>query len=208
MELMTEQGDGYFNPANNTWLVFTELPKDNGGVRLVMDWFVAAGETLPNTRHYHAGPADFASERFDLIAGSAVYWIGDTEHRADAPQGFDVPCNTVHVHPRNVGSGEMHVRQTVTTPQPDLHNLQRAQHFFETLVALGQQGKTDRECNFTDRLQSALTVKETLLDPTWLAGQSQTLQRATIGLGATIALTLGYKARHQPVKEQAAAQTP
>ncbi len=206
--MTTEQGDSYFNPVNNTRLVFTELPKDNGGVRLVMDWFAGPGETLPNTRHYHAGPADFASERFDLIAGSAVYWIGDSEHRADAPHSFDVRCNTIHVHPRNVGSGEMHVRQTVTTHQPDLHNLQRAQHFFETLVALGQQGRTDRECNFTDRLQSALTVRETLLDPTWLAGQSQALQRATIGLGATLALTLGYKARHLPVKEQATAQTP
>lgn len=206
--MMTEQGDSYFNPANNTRLVFTELPKDNGGVRLVMDWFAGPGETLPNTRHYHAGPADFASERFDLFAGSAVYWIGDTELRANAPHSFDIPCNTVHVHPRNVGSGEMHVRQTVTTPQPDLHNLQRAQHFFETLVALGQQGKTDRECNFTNRLQSALTVKETLLDPTWLADQPQALQRASLGLAATLALTLGYKARHQPAKEQAAAQTP
>lgn len=205
---MAGQDDSYFNPASRTRLVFTERPEANGGVRLVMDWFVAPGETLPSARHYHAGPADFASERFDLIAGSAVCWIGDKEHRGDAPHVFEIPCNTVHVHPRNTGAGEMHVRQTVSTPEPDLHNLQRAQRFFETLVALGQQGRSDREGAITDRLQSALTVKETLLDPTWLAGQPQALQRATLGMGATLAVTLGYKAHHLPVKEQALTENP
>ncbi|TYR34629.1 hypothetical protein FY036_04560 [Mesorhizobium microcysteis] len=202
---MTAQGDSYFNPVSRTRLVFTELPADNGGTRLVMDWFVAPGETLTSARHYHAGPKGYVSERFDLIAGSTVCRVGETEHRRDAPHIFEVPCNTAHVHPRNVGTGEMHVRQTVTSREPDMHNLQRAQRFFETLTALAQQGKVDREGNIKNPLQSALTIRETLLDPTWLDGRPQTAQRLMLGVAATLARALGYTPHHQPQKEPASA---
>jgi hypothetical protein len=73
---MAVRGDSYFNPASRTRLVFVELPEDNGGRGLVMDWFVAPGEWLVGAAHIHAGPDGLVVERFDLTAGSAACRIG------------------------------------------------------------------------------------------------------------------------------------
>jgi hypothetical protein len=201
---MAERGDSYFNPVSRTRLVFVELPRDNGGIRMVMDWFVAAGEGLVGAAHYHAGPDGFVSEKFELVSGTALCRIGGREHRADAPHTFDIPCNTVHVHPRNAGQGEMHVRQTILLAEPDLPVIEGAERFFETVAALAQKNKVNRNGDIRDPLQSVLTLSETLLDPTWLPVVPQPIQRMSFGLGAAVARMLGYKAHHLPVKEAAA----
>jgi hypothetical protein len=197
---MTEKGDSYFFPGGMR-LVFVELPKDNGGARLVMDWFVPAGEALVQTRHVHSGPAGAVVERFELIAGSAECEIGGRRHRADAPHVFDVPSEATHVHPRNTGTGEMHVRQSVLPPEPDLRVTSGGLRFFETTAALAQRGKLNRKGEIADPLQSLLTLNDTLMDPTWLPGLPRPLQRAMFSAGAALARMLGYKAHHVPTKQ-------
>jgi hypothetical protein len=54
-------------------------------------------------------------------------------------------CNIAHVHPWNAGGSAMHVRQTISLLRPDAKLLDGVQDFFETLVALSQQGRADHK---------------------------------------------------------------
>ena len=197
---MTERGDTCRFPDGKR-VVFVELPRDNGGARLVLDWFVPPGAALVQTNHIHAGPQGAVVERFELISGSAECWIGGVKLSADAPHGFDVPAGSSHIHPRNICAGEMHVRQFVLPPEPDMPVMTGAQHFFETTTALAQQGKLNGKGEIADPLQSALTLNDTLIESTWLAGIPRPLQRVTFGAAAALARLLGYKALHAPRTE-------
>lgn len=197
---MSERGDSYLFPGGMR-LVFVELPQDNGGARLVMDWFVPAGAALVQTNHVHAGPAGAVVERFELMAGSAECRIAGRTHRAEAPHVFDIPSEAAHVHPRNIGPGEMLVRQSVLPPEPDLRVTSGGLRFFETTAALAQRGKLNRKGEIADPLQSLLTLNDTLMDPTWLPGLPRPLQRALFRGGAALARMLGYQAHLVPAKE-------
>lgn len=197
---MTERGDSYLFPDGKR-LVFVELPKDNGGVRLVLDWFVPAGGALVQTDHVHAGPDGTVVERFELTEGSAECWIGGKRHSAEAPHVFDIPAGNSHIHPRETAGREMRVRQSVLPPEPDMAIMDGAQRFFETTTALAQRGKLNRKGEIADPLQSALTLHDTLIESTWLAGLPRGLQRVAFRGTAALARLLGYRAHHMPEPE-------
>lgn len=198
---MAERGESFFNPVTKTRMVFVDLPEDNGGRQIAIDWFVAPGERLAAARHYHAGPDRLVVERFDVLDGSAECTIGEVKRRAKAPHAFDVPCNSVHIHPANIGGGTLHVRQTVFLPEPDMTTLTRIEQFFETLMALSQQGKANRNGDIKNPLQGALTLHATLLDPTYLPVMPRGVQVAAFGAVARLAKLLGYRAHIVPTKE-------
>jgi hypothetical protein len=191
---MAQAGDSFYNPVAKTRMVFTTLPRDNGGTEIAIDWFVAPGERLAAANHYHAGPAGAVVERFDIFEGSCDYTLDGVASTATGPAFFEVRAGMPHIHPRNTGARTLHVRQTVAPPQPDMKTLIRLEMFFETLMALSQQGKANRDGDISNSLQSALTIYELLLDPTWVAGKSEKTQRWVMSTAAQLARGFGFKA--------------
>jgi mannose-6-phosphate isomerase-like protein (cupin superfamily) len=199
---MAERGDAFYNPVTRTRVVFLTVPADNGGREMVIDWYVPPGEMLPAAKHYHGGPANAIVERFDILSGTTTCWIGSEKRTVSAPALIEIPFNVVHVHPRNVGSETLHVRQSPwVAPEPSLVLLTRIERYFETLIALSQKGKVNRKGDFTDPLQSALTIHETLLDPSFLPVMPESVQKALFGSMAGLARRLGYQACYRPQKE-------
>jgi quercetin dioxygenase-like cupin family protein len=199
---MAERGDAFYNPVTKTRVVFVTVPEDNGGREMVIDWFVPPGEMLPAARHYHAGPDNVIVERFEILAGTATCWVGKDKRTVSAPGLVEIPFNVVHVHPRNVGRDMMHVRQTPwAVSEPNLALLTRIERYFETLIALSQQGKANRKGDFINPLQAALTIEETLLDPSFLPVMPRNAQKALFGSMAGLARRLGFQACHRPRKE-------
>ncbi len=195
---MAATGAELFNPATRTRVVFVTVPADNGGRAIAVDWFVPPGETLPSRPHYHAGPQGGVAERFDILAGRAALALGKRKLVVEAPATIDVAFNELHVHPSNAGDGELHVRQRaeLDPPQPDV--LFRLERFFETLMALSQQGKVRRNGDIKNPLQLAVTLDAFLLDPTFLPGLPQGAQKVIFGGLAKVARRLGYVPYHAP----------
>jgi hypothetical protein len=198
------RGAELFNPASRTRVVFTTVPGDNGGHAMAVDWFVPRGETLPNRRHYHAGPRGGIAERFDILSGSAACTVAGRKLVLEAPAILEIPFNEVHSHPANAGEGELHVRQSAEPDPPQPEVLFRLERFFETLMALSQQGKVRSNGDIADPLQMALTFDTFLLDPTFLSGLPRGTQKALFGAMARLARLLGYHAYHEPDWKKAA----
>jgi len=199
---MAERGDAFYNPVTKTRVVFLTVPADNGGREMVIDWYVPPGEMLPAAKHYHGGPANAIVERFEILSGTTTCWVGADKRTVSAPGVIEIPFNVVHIHPRNVGSDMLHVRQSPwVAPEPNLVLLTRIERYFETLIALSQKGKVNRKGDFINPLQAALTIHETLLDPSFLPVIPQNVQKALFGSMARLARRLGYQACYRPEKE-------
>lgn len=191
-------GESYWNPVSHTRMVVVTSARDGGGRRLAMDWHVPAGGCLVAANHLHAGPPGMTAERFEILSGRAQCRIGRTVHAAEAPHVFEIPTETPHIHPWNAGPGELHVRQVIEPPEPDLPLLQGVERYFETLIALSQQGKVDRKGLIRNPLQNALTLSEFLLGGTYLVGIPRGLQSvALLGLAA-LARRVGMSAYIAP----------
>jgi mannose-6-phosphate isomerase-like protein (cupin superfamily) len=195
---MARKGDELFNPVTKTRVVFVEVPADNDGRELAVDWHVPPGETLPVAPHYHAGPTGGVAETFTFISGSATMKVGGRKLTISAPSTIEVRFNEVHTHPANAGDGELHVRQSGTRDLPEPEMLGRVEQFLETLVALSQQGKVNRKGDITNPLQAALTINDLLLAPTFLPILPRGFQKAAFGALARIARRGGYRAYHRP----------
>ena len=174
-----------------------ELTDERRGLRLVytrtdpghleMEWFAQPGRLTVGRPHEHAQGGE---ERWELLSGEAAYRVGKDEQRVTAPHAWKIPPDTAHVHPWNVGDGEMHVRQTVESAEhPSVPD--GVGRYFETVFALSAQGKVDDKGDITDLLQSAVTIRELLLGGTWLSGPPRWLQRALFGTLAALARRTG-----------------
>ena len=195
---MVGSGDEIYNPVTRTRVVFVTAPADNDGRVIAVDWYVPPGEALPLMPHYHAGPAGEVAESFDVIAGTAACTVGKRRIVVTAPATIEVRFNEHHVHPRNVGQDELHVRQRAEPREPMPETLQRLQLFFETFMALSQKGKVNRRGDITDPLQSAVTFDAYLLDPTYLPVVPPAMQKVLFGGMAWLGRRLGYEAYHAP----------
>ena len=195
---MAARDDAFYNPVTRTLVVFTVVPGDNGGREIAVNWHVPPGEKLPASAHVHVGPLGVVAERFEILAGRCRARVGERTEEKRAPDIFEVPYNVEHVHPENTGEEGLHVRQHAVLDPPDLKTLTRLEKFFETFVALSQQGGVDRDGNIKDKLQAALTTTEFLLDPTYVTSMPRWLQKPLLGAAAEIARLRGYKAYHKP----------
>jgi hypothetical protein len=167
-------------------LVYAVTPAETGS-RLEMDWFARPGSATAGRPHVHAQGGE---ERWELAAGEAAYRVGSGEQRARAPHAWTIPPDTSHVHPWNVGDGEMHVRQIIESEaHPDVP--EGVARYFETLFALSARGGVDDAGDIRDRLQSALSIYELLMPGTWLPGPPRWAQRALFGSVARVARLTG-----------------
>ena len=158
-----------------------------GGRALELEWHVPVGERLVALPHRHVG----IPERFEIVRGSARHWVGRrrlTAHRGDA---WVVSAGTSHVHPGNVGSEPLVVRQSIELDEPDPALVGGVERYFETIFALENDGRVDRFGRIKNPFQDALTLSDTLIPGTYLSGVPIGLQRAVIGLLARIARRRG-----------------
>lgn len=197
---MLAGGEELWNPVTRTRVVFVRTPAETGGRELVIDWIVPPGERLVAKAHVHPGPEGLMAERFAVLAGTAGYRVGWRRGRGTPPHAWEVPCNVSHVHPWNAGRDPLHVRQSIRPPDPDPELLGDVQAYFETLVALSQQGRAGRKGQIHGVLQNALTLYELLLPGTYLARVPWWLQRALLGALADIARRCGMSAYVPPQK--------
>lgn len=196
--MMAQRGSELFNPVTRTRIVFVAVPADNGGCELTVDWFVPPGEMLPAAPHYHVGPSGGVAERFEVISGVATCRVGRDVVKTVAPGVIEIAFNQVHTHPINAAASELHVRQVGQRHVPEPEIFARVERFFETLIALSQQGKANAKGDIKNPLQAALTVNDLLLDPTFLPVLPRGIQRLAFKSAAALARQMGYRAYHKP----------
>jgi hypothetical protein len=178
--------------ARGLRLVYRATPWDTDGRRIELDWYARPGALTAGRPHIHSPGA---VESWELLVGEAVYRVGRDEQRVQAPHGWTIPANTSHVHPSNVGEGEMQVRQTIAT-ETEAEALEGVARYFETLFALSAQGKVKADGDIKDPLQQALTIYELLVPGSWLAGPPRWAQRAFFIPVAALARATGRVAYH------------
>lgn len=191
---MAEPGDVLENPAMGTTVEFVETSSSSDARRLVMDWTLPPGRRTVSTNHLHR----WGAERWEVLDGRAGYRIGRDENTADAGAAWDIPVKTAHVHPWNAGDGPLRVRQIVASSEGEPPLIPGVERFFETLCALGQQGKTDEKGDIRSRLQAAITIREFLMPNTYLVGPPRFLQDALFATAAAIARLAGRSAYVEP----------
>ena len=173
--------------SNGVRLRVVRTSETTGGRALELEWHVPVGERLVALPHRHVG----IPERFEIVRGSARHWVGRrrlTAHRGDA---WVVPAGASHVHPGNVGSEPLVVRQSIELDEPDPALVGGVERYFETIFALENDGRVDRFGRIKNPFQDALTLSDTLIPGTYLSGVPIGLQRAVIGLLAGIARRRG-----------------
>ncbi|HKP88628.1 MAG TPA: hypothetical protein VJT75_01520 [Thermoleophilaceae bacterium] len=189
---MPHAGQELVDDARGLRLVYRATPADTDGRRIELDWYVRPGALTAGRPHEHAAGA---VESWEILAGEAVYRVGKDEQRAGAPHRWTIPTDTSHIHPSNVGDGELHVRQTITT-ETEAEALEGVGRYFETLFALSAEGKVKPDGDIRDPLQQVLTIHELLMPGSWLAGPPRWLQRALFVPLAALARATGRRAYH------------
>jgi quercetin dioxygenase-like cupin family protein len=89
---MARAGEELFNPLSGEWIVFRLTAEETGGELLEMEsrW------TLPGRRapaHVHPG----MQERWQILAGTAGFRVGDVERTAAAGAAVIAPAGVAHV---------------------------------------------------------------------------------------------------------------
>jgi hypothetical protein len=91
----------------------------------------------------------------------------------------------------------LHVRQRITSPQPNVEVLAGVERFFEALTALSQQGKANRRGD--NPLHAALILTSTVFPITYVAYIPLRLQIPVLKGLAELGRRLGYPAHLLPI---------
>jgi quercetin dioxygenase-like cupin family protein len=178
---VARRGEVLESPINGQRAVFRETAGDTGGKLLRLDFFVAPDGFLGN-EHLHPRQ----EERIEVLSGALRCRVGGRERILG-------PGDAVAVHPGtphtlwNEGTEEAHA---LVEYRPAL----RMEDLFETLFALGRDGKTDEEGS-PGLLQGAVMLEE-YEDEYRLARPSPPVQKAFVTVLAPIGKLLGYRARY------------
>jgi mannose-6-phosphate isomerase-like protein (cupin superfamily) len=193
---MATPGDRIREPSG-VELLYVDTAGSSGGRRLVCQWTIPPGRRLVARAHRHPdGPEDWA-----VVDGDARHKIAGIEHDATTGDSWQVPGNTSHAHPWNIGSAPLVVRQTI---EADIDGLTLGvERYFETIMGLAQRGETDDEFDISSRLQSALSIRELLMPGSYLAGPPIWLQDALFAPLAALARRRGLSAWIEPRREPA-----
>jgi Cupin domain len=194
-------GDVLFNPVSGERLTFVRTSGSTDGTALVLEWRVPEGSRMVALPHRH--PSN--DEQFEIQEGRARFRVGTEWQEASAPYQFTVQRDTSHVHPANVGTGPLRVRQWIQLAGPDPQLVGGVERYFETITALARKGQVDRIGLIRNPLQFALTVSELLMPGTYLSFPRPDLQRPPVDALAAVARWLGMTAYHQPRFETSAA---
>ncbi|MEU6407087.1 cupin domain-containing protein [Streptomyces sp. NPDC046985] len=188
-------GDVYVNPPCCQRIVVRTAAQETGGVRSVMDLYVAPGGFAAD---FHVHPA--SEERFTLVRGRLRVSIAGTDVILDEPgQTVAVPPGTVH----RFFSASDH-EETFAV----VEFTQRADRFerllLRQLFGLAEDGRLDDQ-GIPGPLQTAVTMLE-FSDVLRFTSRPWPVQRTLYALLAPVARMRGYRAC-DPVAEERPAST-
>jgi hypothetical protein len=189
-----QAGQSVFNPVSGERTTFVRTAASTDGHALELLWRVPAGSRLAALPHVHPGEA----EEFELLEGTAEYRVGGDRETKEAPHRFTVPANTSHVHPKNVGEGELVLRQWIEVGDPRHAMLAGIQAYFETAAALAHEGKINRGGMIRNPLQFAVTVSECLMPDSVLSFPPASIQVPPTRGMAALAKRLGMQGYRAP----------
>jgi quercetin dioxygenase-like cupin family protein len=188
-------GDVIENPAIGQRLVLCVSPEETGGRSLVVEYsYKPHTGNKGHLSHVHRT----YKEHFEILAGTGRYQLDGQEKTAQAGDSFDVPLNTVHLHPWNDSAEELRIRQTTEALQPDLAGFNATLIAAETIAGLAQEGKIGT--NGQPNLFQGAVILHSLMPQSYTAGIPYGVQRVLIGVLATVGRLLGYRASYSHFK--------
>src|SRR4051812_40637433 len=98
------------NPVTGDRMIFHRRACDTAGRLIDIEWFLLSNNRAP--AHYHT----IVNERFEILEGMAAYVLGGVRYTARSGDVVNLPVGQAHVHPWNIGSGTLRLRQQVLCP--------------------------------------------------------------------------------------------
>ena len=174
------------DPATGVQIKVVLTARESLGKRFEVEITYPVGTGKEGQRpHFHT----VFDEQFEVIAGTAGYQVGGTEHKAPAGARFSIPRNQPHLNPYNAGQEVLRIRQWVELPQPDRRMLEAFEDFIETGFGLAAEGKRP------DFLQTVVLF-QALQPSSYAAGIPIPVQRVMFGGLAALGRMLGYQTRY------------
>jgi mannose-6-phosphate isomerase-like protein (cupin superfamily) len=146
----------------------------------------------PHERRPHAHAT--LTEIFEVLEGEARYRLGDEERALVAGERVEMPPNVPHVHPWNVGSGPLRVRQAVHLQGNDLAGAAAVEDYLVTTFGLAREGRTAADGR-APLLQVAVSL-HAAYPHVYLAGVPGSVQRTLFAILAPIGRAAGYRAKY------------
>jgi mannose-6-phosphate isomerase-like protein (cupin superfamily) len=184
--MMIRKGDTIQNPVTGERVTFLETAAETDGEAVVIDTSVAPNGSVAST-HVHP----LQSERFEIIAGTAEFHVGNESVTAEPGDVVTVEPGTPH-HFRNAGDQEL---RFVTEVRPALG----FESFLETMFGLAADGKTNKK-GLPNPLRLAVIMRDHF-DLVRLPFPPAILQKAGLMLGAPLGRLLGYRPTYVRVEE-------
>jgi mannose-6-phosphate isomerase-like protein (cupin superfamily) len=185
---MAQAGQTITDERTGTRILVHQTGRETAGRVLDLEVTYPAGQGRQGQQaHYHKT----FLERFEVISGTATYWVAGQEHRASAGTCFEMPCGTAHLNPWNAGQDELRLHQTVTLEVPDARTLAAFEDFFETIFMLSNAGKLDARGN--PPLLIGARLMHSLQPSSFAVGIPEIVQRVIFGTLAALARILGYR---------------
>lgn len=175
------------NPVTGTELVTTEVDEEHGR-RLVAEYEIQPRRPRDDFRHVHRT----WTETFEIMAGDSRFELDGEEFRAGAGDVIELPPNIPHLHPWNVGSGVLRMRQVALLDPPSPDALRTVGCGFVTLYGMAQEGKVD-ERGHAPFLQTASTLRSFQAHGIFLAGLPVPVQKVLFGAVAAFGRLLGVR---------------
>jgi quercetin dioxygenase-like cupin family protein len=170
------------NPVTGERFAFTWAARETNGEFSSIDWRIKPGGLVGIT-HIHVGQ----QERWTVLQGVLTYRIAGSLGRALRPrQTLAISAGTPHIW-RNDGPETVHA---ILQFRPALC----IEQFFETYVALAQQGRTN-QAGVPGPMQLALLGRVYGVLP---PGVPLRLQRPMMAAGAWLARLTGHRSWYQP----------
>lgn len=185
---MAIAGERFEDPFTGNQLVFAKTARDTNGTRLEIEFFIQPDTGKGLSAHFHP----YFDERFEILAGSAHYMLGNDERSTQAGDVFVLPKGVPHVHPWNVGNDVLHWRKITQLDKPNMDWLLETEEFFETLYALAQQRKLGPD-GLPSNLLQKVVVAQALEPHTYAATPPVLIQRPLYSFLAAIGRAIGYK---------------
>jgi mannose-6-phosphate isomerase-like protein (cupin superfamily) len=178
------------DPVTQTRTVVLQGARETSGRGWVIEVHCPEGAAPAVPAHLHRR----WTETFAILQGSAACRLGADELRLAAGESIIMPPNVAHVHPWNVGSGEMVYRQTNDFGASTPDAVDEMLGAYATINGLAREGRIGKKGMPRNPLQLVATGRAYTKHGTFDAGMPVPLQVALTTAFGRLAEALGYRA--------------
>ncbi len=178
------------DPVTQTRTVVLQGAREMSGRGWVLEVHCPEGAPPAVMAHLHRR----WTETFEILQGCSACRLGTEKVELAAGESIVMPPNVAHVHPWNVGSGEMVYRQTndfgASTPEA----VDEMLGAYATINGLAREGRTGKNGMPKNPLQLIATGRAFTKHGSFDVGMPIPLQVALIATFGRLAEALGYRA--------------